>query len=97
MPCCVTLCPRLPCCAVLCYAGVPDGDTSGCYLLNVVVSEEHRGQGVGKQVMRAAMSRAVQHWGAQRLYTHVEADNEVSCPCMLFARLVRVAGVATAA
>lgn len=45
--------------------------------MNVVVAEEHRGLGVGKQVMRAAMSRAVHHWGAQRLYTHVEADNEV--------------------
>ena len=58
-------------------AGVPDGDPSGCYLLNVVVNEGHRGMGVGKRVMRAAMARAVNHWGSQRLYTHVEADNEV--------------------
>jgi ribosomal protein S18 acetylase RimI-like enzyme len=58
--------------------GVPDGDPAGCYLLNVVVAENIRGQGVGKRVMRAAMHRAVKHWGAERLYTHVEADNEVS-------------------
>jgi ribosomal protein S18 acetylase RimI-like enzyme len=68
--------PAPPCCA-----GVPDGDSAGCYLLNVVVAEEHRGLGVGKRVMLAAMSRAVNHWGAQRLYTHVEADNEVRCGC----------------
>lgn len=70
-------------CDVMCsylpdpLSGVPEGDAAGCYLLNVVVAEEQRGLGVGKRVMRAAMSRAVSHWGAQRLYTHVEADNEV--------------------
>jgi hypothetical protein len=34
-------------------------------------------QGVGKQLMRAAMASAIRQWQAQRLYTHVEADNEV--------------------
>lgn len=65
----------------LCPAGVPEGDAAGCYLLNVVVAEEHRGLGVGKQVMQAAINRAVRHWGAERLYTHVEADNEVGVTC----------------
>ena len=57
--------------------GVPDGDAAGCYLLNVVVEEESRGQGLGKALMKAAVQRAVQQWGAERLYTHVEATNEV--------------------
>ncbi len=35
-------------------------------------------QGIGRQLMRAAMSSAIRQWGAERLYTHVEADNEVS-------------------
>eukprot|EP00882_Tetradesmus_deserticola_P014843 GHRQ01015796.1.p6 GENE.GHRQ01015796.1~~GHRQ01015796.1.p6 ORF type:complete len:112 (+),score=41.17 GHRQ01015796.1:326-661(+) len=59
-------------------AGVPEDDAAGCYLLNVVVAEEWRGQGIGKALMRAAMSQAVHVWGALRLYTHVEADNEVA-------------------
>jgi len=66
----------------LCPAGVPEGEAAGCYLLNVVVAEEYRGLGVGKQVMQAAINRAVRHWGAQRLYTHVEADNEVGGTCL---------------
>lgn len=43
-----------------------------------MVSEAYRGQGIGKQLMKAAMSRAVHHWGSLRLYTHVQADNEVA-------------------
>jgi len=31
----------------------------GAYILNVVVDEDSRGQGVGKALMREAMSRAV--------------------------------------
>uniref|UniRef100_A0A383V7Z5 N-acetyltransferase domain-containing protein n=1 Tax=Tetradesmus obliquus TaxID=3088 RepID=A0A383V7Z5_TETOB len=58
--------------------GVPEDDAAGCYLLNVVVSEDWRGQGIGKALMAAAMAQAVHVWGAQRLYTHVEADNEVA-------------------
>lgn len=64
-----------------CPIGVPDSDAGGCYLLNVVVADDLRGQGVGKALMRAAMARAVHAWGAQRLYTHVEADNEVGAAC----------------
>ncbi|GLC54226.1 hypothetical protein PLESTB_000837200 [Pleodorina starrii] len=58
--------------------GVPQDDPSGCYLLNVVVREDVRGQGLGRGIMRAAMGRAVQLWGAGRLYTHVDATNEVA-------------------
>ncbi|EFJ52658.1 hypothetical protein VOLCADRAFT_120146 [Volvox carteri f. nagariensis] len=58
--------------------GVPQDDPSGCYLLNVVVREDVRGQGLGRGIMQAAMVRAVQLWGAGALYTHVEADNEVA-------------------
>ncbi|GFR51523.1 hypothetical protein Agub_g13939 [Astrephomene gubernaculifera] len=65
--------------------GVPQDDPAGCYLLNLVVREEARGRGLGGALMRAAMSRAVGRWGAARLYTHVEADNEVAyrlyCSC----------------
>lgn len=49
--------------------------------MQVVVDEEKRGQGVGKALMRAAMTRAYDTWGADALYTHVEADNEVRCDC----------------
>mmetsp|Transcript_10438 Transcript_10438/g.22411 ORF Transcript_10438/g.22411 Transcript_10438/m.22411 type:complete len:279 (-) Transcript_10438:1086-1922(-) len=71
---------RLP--AAVCGAhpqGVPKDDARGCYILNVVVGEEQRGQGVGKALMRTAMSRAVRTWASEQLYTHVEADNEVAC------------------
>lgn len=58
--------------------GVPEDDPHGCYLLNVVVREDARGQGLGRGIMRHAMGRAVARWGARQLYTHVEADNEVA-------------------
>ncbi|GIL45169.1 hypothetical protein Vafri_2495 [Volvox africanus] len=58
--------------------GVPQDDPTGCYLLNVVVREDVRSQGLGRGIMQVAMMRAVQVWGARRLYTHVEADNEVA-------------------
>ncbi|KAF8065765.1 mshD [Scenedesmus sp. PABB004] len=61
-----------------CAAGVPEGEPAGCYLLNVVVDEAARGRGIGRALMRAAMARAVRRWGAARMYTHVEADNEVA-------------------
>ncbi|MEW5320130.1 MAG: hypothetical protein WDW38_011227 [Sanguina aurantia] len=57
-------------------AGVPEEDLQGCYLLNVVVEESLRGQGIGKDLMREAMKRAVHVWKAGAMYTHVEADNE---------------------
>jgi ribosomal protein S18 acetylase RimI-like enzyme len=57
--------------------GVPDGDAAGCYLLNVVVLDAVRRRGLGRELMRAAMARAVGMWRAERMYTHVEADNEV--------------------
>lgn len=57
--------------------GVPLDDPAGCYILNVVVHEDRRGQGIGKALMREAMARATGPWDAQHLYTHVEADNEV--------------------
>mmetsp|Transcript_26516 Transcript_26516/g.71692 ORF Transcript_26516/g.71692 Transcript_26516/m.71692 type:complete len:242 (+) Transcript_26516:76-801(+) len=59
-------------------AGVPVEDEKGAYILNVVVDEDSRGQGVGKALMREAMNRAVNVWQAENLYTHVEADNEVA-------------------
>ncbi|KAG1672572.1 hypothetical protein FOA52_010673 [Chlamydomonas sp. UWO 241] len=58
--------------------GVPDADDAGCYLLNVVVDDAFRGRGIGRALMRAAMRRAVDVWGAERLYTHVAADNAVA-------------------
>ncbi|MEW5304382.1 MAG: hypothetical protein WDW36_006993 [Sanguina aurantia] len=59
-------------------AGVPEEDLQGCYLLNVVVEESLRGQGIGKDLMREAMKRAVHVWKAGAMYTHVEADNEAA-------------------
>lgn len=58
--------------------GVPDNDPDGCYILNVVVAERCRAQGVGSRLMRAAMKHAVSMWQARTLYTHVAADNEVA-------------------
>ncbi|KXZ51789.1 hypothetical protein GPECTOR_11g232 [Gonium pectorale] len=58
--------------------GVPQDDPHGCYLLNVVVREDVRGQGLGRGIMLTAMARAVRLWGATGMYTHVEADNEVA-------------------
>jgi ribosomal protein S18 acetylase RimI-like enzyme len=59
-------------------SGVPAGEPSGAYILNVVVEESARGRGVGRSLMEAAMARAVRVWGAARLFTHVEADNDVA-------------------
>ncbi|KIY93830.1 hypothetical protein MNEG_14131 [Monoraphidium neglectum] len=59
-------------------SGVPAGEPRGAYILNVVVAEHQRGRGVGRQLMRAAMARAVRVWGATRLFTHVEAGNDVA-------------------
>jgi ribosomal protein S18 acetylase RimI-like enzyme len=59
-------------------SGVPPGEPGGAYILNVVVDEAARGRGVGRQLMRAAMARAVGAWGAARLFTHVEAGNDVA-------------------
>lgn len=58
--------------------GVTNDDTKGGYLLNVVVAEEHRRQGVGAQLVWAAGQHAVRALGAERLYTHVDAQNEVA-------------------
>jgi ribosomal protein S18 acetylase RimI-like enzyme len=59
-------------------SGVPPGEPGGAYILNVVVDEPARGRGVGRRLMAAAMARAVRVWGAARLFTHVEADNDVA-------------------
>jgi len=59
-------------------SGVPAGEAGGAYILNVVVEEGARGRGVGRQLMVAAMARAVRVWGAARLFTHVEAGNDVA-------------------
>ena len=60
-------------------SGVPaDEQPGGAYLLNVVVDARARGRGVGRALMRAAMARAVGVWGATRLFTHVEAGNDVA-------------------
>jgi hypothetical protein len=63
----------------------------GAYILNVVVHEDHRGQGIGRQLMQAAMRRAVQRWEAPALYTHVEASNEVRWGCCLGNHDIRMA------
>lgn len=62
----------------LAASGVPPGEPGGAYILNVVVDEGARGRGVGRRLMRAAMARAVRVWGASRLFTHVEAGNDVA-------------------
>ncbi|CAD7700244.1 unnamed protein product [Ostreobium quekettii] len=54
--------------------GVPTEDGSGCFVVNVVVDENRRGQGIGGELMRAAVSMATD-WGATNAYTHVDATN----------------------
>lgn len=56
--------------------GVPPHDEGGCFVANVVVSEDARGRGIGSALMEAAMKTA-QDWGATAMYTQVEAGNKV--------------------
>lgn len=56
--------------------GVTNDDSAGGYLLNVVVHEDHRRQGLGAQLVWAARSHAAQALGALRMYTHVDAQND---------------------
>lgn len=58
--------------------GVTNDDTEGGYLLNVVVAEAHRRQGLGAQLVWAAGEHAARVLGAVRLYTHVDAQNDVA-------------------
>lgn len=57
--------------------GVTNDDAQGGYLLNVVVAEAHRRQGLGARLVGAAGEHA-SALGAQRLYTHVDAQNDVA-------------------
>lgn len=73
---CIDLRPPPHAAATPSSSGVPPEDAArGAYLLNVVVAEQARGQGVGAELMRAAMRRAREAHGASRAYTHVEAGN----------------------
>ena len=45
-------------------------------MLNVVVEESLRGNGIGTALMAAATDMAVQQWQAERMYTHVDCHNE---------------------
>lgn len=53
-------------------------DLEAGYVLNVVVKIEKRGEGIGRALMEAAMSRAMTRWEAKGLYTHVAGDNDVA-------------------
>lgn len=58
--------------------GVTNDDDAGGYLLNVVVQEDHRRQGLGAQLVWAAGEHAARALGAARMYTHVDAQNDVA-------------------
>lgn len=45
-------------------------------MLNLVVHSLSRGAGVGQALMAAASELAVRHWDAERLYVHVDSQNE---------------------
>ena len=45
-------------------------------MLNVVVEESMRGNGIGQALMTAASELAANSWQAQRMYTHVDCNNE---------------------
>ena len=51
-------------------------------MLNVVVEESLRGNGVGTALMAAATDMAVQQWHAERMYTHVDCQNEARTELM---------------
>ena len=58
------------------YNGVPADDAEGAYMLNVCVKEENRGSGIGTLLMTCACAEAHDRWGAQRMYTEVDAWND---------------------
>ena len=57
--------------------GVPGHDATGCYITNVAVDPDTRGQGLGFQLLEAAATYAVEQWQAQAAYTTVETSNKV--------------------
>lgn len=48
------------------------------YVMNVVVAEDHRGRGIGRQLVEAAQAVAAQELGVAQLFAHVETGNEVA-------------------
>ena len=59
-----------------------DGDRYGAYLLNVVVKDEWQRQGCGTAMIVRAEEDAAQLWSASRIYTKVDAENEVGVPLL---------------
>ena len=58
--------------------GVPrDPAAAAAYVSNVVVAERQRGQGLGRELVRAALLLVRRQWQAELAYCHVEVDNEV--------------------
>lgn len=51
-------------------------DDKGAFVLNVVVEESLRGNGIGTTLMAVATQMATQQWQAERMYTHVDCHNE---------------------
>lgn len=48
------------------------------YLSNLCVDEEYRGRGIGKALVRVVESIAKSTWGFNRMYLHVDEDNEAA-------------------
>lgn len=46
-------------------------------MLNLVVESPSRGAGVGQALMAAASKLAAGHWAAERMYVHVDSQNQV--------------------
>ena len=58
--------------------GVPrEPAAPAAYVSNVVVAENQRGQGLGRELVRAALLLVQKQWQAELAYCHVEVDNEV--------------------
>ena len=53
-------------------------DDKGAFVLNVVVEESLRGNGIGQALMAAATDIAIMQWEARRIYCHVDCANEAS-------------------
>lgn len=45
------------------------------YLSNLCVSENYRGRGIGRELLRCAEDIAIARWGYSRMYLHVDNDN----------------------
>lgn len=72
--------------------GVPEGHPDAVYVLNVCVSEDHRGCGIGTLLMLKACEDAHTRWGSKLVYTEVDTWNDAAYGLYLKLGFARVGG-----